>query len=90
MRGRSWINDYAPRFPEIVEEIRKLPVEACVLDSELTFFKKGTDKDVFVTALANPETKKPYVAKAMVFDVLYVEYVENLDLEGEGEPINLP
>ncbi|MFQ6095872.1 MAG: hypothetical protein ACE5NN_06985 [Candidatus Bathyarchaeia archaeon] len=73
MRGRTWINDYAQKFPEIVEEIRKLPVEAAVLDSELTFFKKGTDKDVFVTALANTETKKPYTAKAMVFDVLYVE-----------------
>jgi bifunctional non-homologous end joining protein LigD len=73
MRGRSWINDYASQFPEIVEEVRKLPVESCVLDSELTFFKKGTDKDVFLTALACPETKKPYTAKAMVFDVLYVE-----------------
>ena len=73
MRGRSWINDYAPRFPEIVAEIRKLPVQAAVLDGELTFFKKGTDKDVFLTALAGPEAKKPYTAKAMVFDVLYVE-----------------
>jgi len=73
MRGRSWINDYAPRFPEIVAEIRKLPVQAAVLDSELTFFKKGTGKDVFLTALAGPEAKKPYTAKAMVFDVLYVE-----------------
>jgi ATP-dependent DNA ligase len=27
MRGRSWKNDYAPLFPEVVEEIRKLPVE---------------------------------------------------------------
>ena len=73
MRGRSWINDYAPRFPEIVEEIRKLPVDSCVLDSELTFFKKGTNQDVFISALAKPETKKGYTAKAMVFDVLYVE-----------------
>jgi bifunctional non-homologous end joining protein LigD len=73
MRGRSWKNDYAPLFPEIVEEIRKLPVEACVLDSELTFFEKGTDRDVFITALANPETKKGYKSDAMVFDVLYVE-----------------
>ena len=80
MRGRSWINDYAPRFPEIVEEIRKLPVESCVLDSELTFFKKETDKDVFISALAKPETKKGYVAKAMVFDVLYVEDYDLRDL----------
>jgi len=80
MRGRSWINDYAPKFPEIVEEIRRLPVESCVLDSELTFFKKGTDQDVFITALANPETKKGYTAKAMVFDVLYVEDYDLRDL----------
>ena len=73
MRGRSWINDYAPNFPEIVEEVRKLPVEACVLDSELTLFKKGTDKDIFISALAGPEIKKGHIAKAMVFDVLYVE-----------------
>ena len=80
MRGRSWINDYSAKFPEIVEEIRKLPVESCVLDSELTFFKKGTDQDVFITALANPETKKGYTAKAMVFDVLYVEDYDLRDL----------
>jgi len=80
MRGRSWINDFAPRFPEIVKEIRKLPVESCVLDSELTFFRKGTDKDVFITALASPETKKGYTAKAMVFDVLYVEDYDLRDL----------
>jgi len=80
MRGRTWINDYAPRFPEIVEEIRKLPVDSCVLDSELTFFKKGTDKDVFISALAKPETRKGYVAKAMVFDVLYVEDYDLRDL----------
>jgi len=80
MRGRTWINDYAPRFPEIVEEIRKLPVDSCVLDSELTFFKKGTDKDVFISALAKPETKKGYVAKAMVFDVLYIEDYDLRDL----------
>ena len=80
MRGRSWINDYNAKFPEIVEEIRKLPVESCVLDSELTFFKKGTDQDVFITALAGPETKKGYTAKAMVFDVLYVEDYDLRDL----------
>ena len=80
MRGRSWINDYSAKFPEIVEEIRKLPVESCVLDSELTFFKKGTDQDVFITALANPETKKGYTAKAMVFDILYVEDYDLRDL----------
>ena len=78
LRGRSWINDYAPKFPELVAEVRQLPVDSCVLDSELTFFRKGTDRDVFVTALANPETKKDYTAKLMVFDALFVE---DYDLE---------
>lgn len=78
LRGRSWINDFAPKFPELVAEVRQLPVESCVLDSELTFFRMGTDKDVFVTALANPETKKDYTAKLMVFDALFVE---DYDLE---------
>ena len=78
LRGRSWINDYAPKFPELVAEVRQLPVGSCVLDSELTFFEKGTDKDVFVTALANPKTKKDYTAKLMVFDALFVE---DYDLE---------
>jgi bifunctional non-homologous end joining protein LigD len=80
IRGHSWINDYSLRFPEIVEEIRKLPVDSCVLDGELTFFEKGTDRDVFITALASPETKKGYVAKAMVFDVIYVEDYDLRDL----------
>lgn len=87
MRGRSWINDYAPNFPEIVEEVRKLPVEACVLDSEITFFEKGSDRDVFISALAGPETKKGRTAKAMVFDVLFIEDydLENLPFKERQE-----
>lgn len=73
LMGRSWKSDFSPRFPEIVAEVRKLPVKNVVLDSELTFFKPGTDIDVFLTALALPETKKGYIAKAMVFDILYIE-----------------
>ena len=76
IRGaRNWINDYAPKYPEMVEEVRQLPVARCILDGEMTFFKKGTDRDVFVTALANPETKRDLgvEAKAMLFDVLYVD-----------------
>ena len=70
--GRTWKNNYAPLFPEIVNDIRKIPVYAFILDGELTFFKKGTDKDVFLSALAKPETKQDYEARYMVFDVLYV------------------
>lgn len=73
LMGRSWKTDYSGRFPEIVVEIKKLSVKKVVLDSELTFFKPGTDIDVFLTALAKPETKAKYFAKVMVFDVLYLE-----------------
>lgn len=81
--ARSFKNDYAPLFPEIVEEIHNLPVYSAIIDSELTFFKKGTDRDEFLTALAGPETKKGYVAKCMAFDVLYVngESVESKPFE---------
>ena len=70
LRGRSWTNDYAPRHPEIVEDLKKLKAHSAVLDGELTFFKK--ERDVFLTALARPETKKGFTAKMMLFDVLFV------------------
>jgi bifunctional non-homologous end joining protein LigD len=73
MGARNWVNDYASNFPEIVAEIKKLPVDNCVLDGELTYFKKDTNKDVFLTALAKPENKKGLEAKAMLFDVLWVD-----------------
>lgn len=81
LMGRSWKNDYSDRFPEIVEEVKKLPINYVVLDSELTFFKPGTDIDVFLTALAKPETKRKYIAKCMVFDILYLE---QKDIKGKS------
>lgn len=68
MIGRSWKNNYAPDFPEIVNDIKKIKLNTFVLDSELTFFKGK--KDIFLTALAKKESKKGYVAKCMVFDIL--------------------
>jgi len=73
MAARSWANDYASRYLNIVDDVRKLPVDRCVLDGELTFFEKGTDRDVFVNALSKPETKKDFDIKAMMFDVLWVD-----------------
>ena len=35
---------------EIVEEIRRIPVERFVADAELTFFRRGTDDDEFEEA----------------------------------------
>jgi len=80
LKGRSWKSDYAPNFPEIIKDIKKIPLNEFILDSELTFFKGG--KDVFLTALAKEESKKDYIAKCMIFDIL--EYnnknVKNLPL----------
>lgn len=58
-----------------------------MLDSELTFFEKGKYRDVFITALAGPEAKKGYTAKAMMFDVPYVEdyNLKNLPFEDRQE-----
>lgn len=83
MRGRSWINDYAPNFPEIVADVQELPVEACVLDSEITYFKRGTDEDLFLSALAGEDARKEtfpqgYTVRGMVFDALFLE---DYDLE---------
>ena len=73
--SRSWKNDYGPLHPHIIEELKNLPVDLAILDGELTFFKVGTDRDVFVTALASPETRKRMgvESKLELFDVLYVE-----------------
>ena len=74
MIGRSWINDYAPLYPEIADEIRKLPVDKAILDSELTFFTKD-GRDEFLTVLAKREEwqKRGLTPKLMVFDVLELD-----------------
>ena len=65
LRGRSWGNDVAQDFPEIVRELQSIQGNF-VIDGELCFFEKGTGKEVF-----NPENKPRYDAKLMVFDILY-------------------
>jgi len=65
---RTWKNDVADRFPEIVKSLNKIKSPDVVLDAELTFFKHG--KGEFMTALAKPETKTDYNIKLMVFDVI--------------------
>jgi len=72
LRGRSWKNDFASRYPAIVEEIRRFPSKQFVADAELTFFKKGTDEDIMLTALATPETQRKYDLKLMFFDILHI------------------
>lgn len=71
LMGRSWINDFSDRFPEIVANLRAIPATNFILDGELTFFKGK--RDVFVTALATPETKQQYSVKLMLFDAIAVD-----------------
>lgn len=75
MGARRWVNDYAKNFPQIVEELQQLPVERTILDGELTWFLKGTDKDFFISVLTSPEKQKEYdiEARLMLFDVLFVD-----------------
>lgn len=67
MMGRSWKNDYSDKFPEVIEDIKKIPLNTFILDSELTFFKGN--EEVFTTALAT-ESKSGLIAKCMIFDIL--------------------
>jgi len=71
LRGRSWKNDFARRYPEIVADLKQVKAKHFVMDAELVFFKKGTDDDVFITALATEETKERYDVKLMIFDILF-------------------
>lgn len=72
MGARNWKNDYAKQHPQLAEEVKKIPVKQAVLDAELTYFKKGTDENVFLTALATKKTmeKENVEPKLMVFDIL--------------------
>jgi len=91
MVGRREKNDFASKFPEIVEEIRKLAPEEVILDSELAFFKGNLS--VFLTALATEDTKeeKGYEARAIVFDIMYVKmYSEEEDDVLEVDTTVLP
>jgi bifunctional non-homologous end joining protein LigD len=76
--GRSWKNDFAPGYPEIVSELKKINAANFVIDGELVFFKRGQPvsasfidgpKEQFVTALATSTTKAGFDVKLMLFDV---------------------
>jgi bifunctional non-homologous end joining protein LigD len=75
MGSRNWVNDYGKNHPELVEEVRKLPVDRAIFDAEFTFFKKGTDRDFFLNAMATKEKieEEGVEAKLVIFDVLYVD-----------------
>jgi len=65
---RHWKNDVASKFPEIIKELNLIKSKDIILDGELTFFKNG--KNLFMTVLANPETKMGMTAKLMLFDII--------------------
>jgi ATP-dependent DNA ligase len=70
MRGRSWKNDYAPKFPEVAKDLKKSRYKKFILDAELTFFKGK--QDAFLTVLATREVqeKEGVTIKLMVFDII--------------------
>jgi bifunctional non-homologous end joining protein LigD len=68
MITRSWKNEVGDKFPEIIKDLNKIKSNDVILDGELTFFKHG--KSEFLTVLAKPETKKGYIAKLLLFDVI--------------------
>lgn len=76
MMGRNWKNNFVPLFPKIAKDIAKIPLKNFVLDSELTFFDKN-NRDIFLTALATKRSKKDFIAKCVIFDIL--EY-DNRDI----------
>jgi len=67
--NRTCDSDYMSKFPEIISEAKYIKAKDCILDGEITFFKKG-GHPFFLTANAKPETKKPYDIKYMVFDIV--------------------
>ena len=73
--------DFTINFPEIVRDAKYIKANQCVLDGEITFF--DTNKNpFFLTAGAVPSTKKKFLVRYMVFDI--IEYdgqrVTNLPL----------
>jgi len=65
-------SNFMERFPEIISDAKFIKTKNCVLDGEITFFKKS-GHPFFLTATATPATKKNYTVKYMVFDVLEVD-----------------
>jgi bifunctional non-homologous end joining protein LigD len=67
--NRTCDSDYAKKFPEIVNEAKYIKTKNCILDGEITFFKKS-GHPFFLTANAKPETKKSFEIRYMVFDIV--------------------
>lgn len=70
LMSRSWKNDFAPAYPQIVAEIQNLPGDQFVLDGELVFYNRQTGKPEFLTAEATLQSRAAYRERLMVFDIL--------------------
>jgi ATP-dependent DNA ligase len=67
--SRSAKTDYSELYPEICSALSQVDAR-CVIDCELTFFRKDTGVSEYVKADALPATIAPYNPVLMVFDVL--------------------
>jgi ATP-dependent DNA ligase len=71
LMSRSWKNDFADAYPEIVNELKQIKGNV-VLDGELVFMRKSDGKPEFRTALSTDETKKDYDPTLILFDALEI------------------
>jgi len=94
MPGRSWKTNFAenPLYADIVKELRDIPVDEFILDSELTFFN-AAGKDMMLTANATiPEARKlGLTPRLMVFDLISVlgKSARNLPLYQRVEALQM-
>lgn len=78
--SRSAKTDYSPLYPEICAALKEIGGD-CVLDGELTFFRRDTGVSEYVKADALPETIAPYNPVLMVFDVLSTHHQDMRDTD---------
>lgn len=81
LMSRSWKDNYASRFPEVVDELSKIDCDQFILDGELAFYH--TDgKCEFFTGRITKETieENQLTAHYNVFDILEFN---NVDLRNE-------
>ena len=96
MGARNWVNNYAPLYPEIVTEVKQLPVDCGIWDGELVFVNKKSGQVEFVNAVSKRVKMEKgkdlgwgqkYDAKAVLFDVLFIDSddIQTLPFEDRDE-----
>lgn len=69
MMTRSWKNDLAPRYPELVDQAMTCSRTRYIIDAELIFIDRNTRRGRFLNALATKEERAGLIPYLMVFDV---------------------